>query len=179
MPSQGCFAYLVPLFPAAVACRPISFSKDLKGTIPESKSPSRSASGRLHCRPMLVSGEQLLVYGQLIDHKTTKSPRLICWQPPCCLHLISRVLTLIQPLTFSDKSLGQRLQLLQTRGHGVSFKHQSTYSLLQFLRFAHVEVGKVCANMQKIDRTLLQSETLDHPFISSTASIWNYHWNVV
>ena len=58
---------------------------------------------------------------------------------------------MIQPLTFSDKSLGQRLQLLQARGHSVSFKHQNTYSLLQFLRLAHVEVGKVCANLHKID----------------------------
>ena len=68
---------------------------------------------------------------------------------------------------------------LQTMEHSVSFQHQSTYSLLQFLRLAHVERGKVCANMHKIDRTLVQSETLGHPFISSTASIWNCIWNVV
>ena len=29
---------------------------------------------------MLVSGEQLLAHSQSINHKTTKSPRLICWQ---------------------------------------------------------------------------------------------------
>ena len=68
---------------------------------------------------------------------------------------------------------------LQTMEHSVSFQHQSTYSLLQFLRLAHVERGKVCAKMHKIDRKLLQSETLGHPFISSTASIWNCIWNVV
>ena len=68
---------------------------------------------------------------------------------------------------------------LQTMEHSVSFQHQSTYSLLQFLRLAHVERGKVCAKMHKIDRTLLQSQTLGHPFISSTPSIWNYIWNVV
>ena len=55
----------------------------------------------------------------------------------------------------------------------MSFKHQSTYSPLQFLRLARVEMGEVCVNMHKIDRTLVQSETPGHPFISSTASIWN------
>jgi len=42
-----------------------------------------------------------------------------------------------------------------------------------------VKIVRVCANMYKIDRTLLQSETLGHPFISSTASISNYIWNAV
>ena len=39
--------------------------------------------------------------------------------------------------------------------------------------------AKVVPKMHKIDRTLLQTETLGHPFISSTASIWNCIWNVV
>ena len=68
---------------------------------------------------------------------------------------------------------------LQTMEHSVSFQHQSTYSLLQFLRLARVERGKGCAKMHKIDRTLLQTETLGHSFISSTASIWNYTSNVI
>ena len=44
---------------------------------------------------------------------------------------------------------------------------------------AHVERGKVRAKMHKIDRKLVQSETLSHSFICSTASIWNYIWKIL
>ena len=82
--------------------------------------------------------------------------------------------------TSSDRlQMPSRMRTFANMEHSVSFQHQSTYSLLQVLRLAHVERGKVCAKMHKIDRTLLQSETLGHPFISSTASIWNCIWNVV